>query len=272
MFVSSHVPQECPQYAVPSSHYPKFVESHRKSSNIYENRRYSFDNRYIVTPSHIMCWRCGARGHMRRECTAPRRVSSKRHRHSVLSENGSRYSTPVDTQNISSGCKHIVMDSGVDSHMTFDGNILYDYKKFSVPRLVSFYNGTYAKAIGIGNMILAVTQNDIISYVYLSDCLHVPMLPCHIMSVGTLVANGGFQAEFCGNSAYVMSSSGQVILCGHKINGIYQADAMVMHPAKSSSGCERGQHSFATKFDSLASYGYSKAMGSGDVSFIIADK
>ena len=163
------------------------------------------------------------------------------------------------------------MDSGVDSHMTFDGNCLSDYKEFSVPRWVSFYNGTYAHAIGIGHMTLKVTQNDIISYIDLSDCLHVPVLPCHVMSVGTLVANGSLQAEFCGNSAYVMSNSGQVILCGHKINGICQADAMVMHPAKSSSGSERGQHSFASKSDSLASNGYSKAMGSGDVSFIVAD-
>ena len=106
------------------------------------------------------------------------------------------------------------MDSGVDVHMTFDGNCLSDYKKFSVPRWVSFYNGTYAKAIGIGNMTLAVTQNDIISYIYLSDCLHAPVLPCHVMSVGTLVADGNFQAEFSGNSAYVMSNCGQVILCG----------------------------------------------------------
>ena len=114
---------------------------------------------------------------MRRECTAPRRVSSKRHRHFVLSENGCRYSTPVDTQNISCGSKHIAMDSGVNAHMTFDGNILSDYNEFSVPRWVSFYNGTYAHAIGIGNMTLKVTQNDIISYVCLSDCLHVPVLP-----------------------------------------------------------------------------------------------
>ena len=103
------------------------------------------------------------------------------------------------------------------------------------------------------------------------NCLHVSLLPCHIMSIGTLVANGGFQAEFCGNSAYVMSNCGQMILCGHKINGVYQADAMVMHPAESSSDCESGQHSFVSKSDSLASNGHSKAMGSADISFIFAD-
>lgn len=70
VFVSSHVPQECAQYAVPSSHYPKFVENYRNLSKINENRRYSLGNRYIVSTSCIMCWRCCERGHMRHECTA----------------------------------------------------------------------------------------------------------------------------------------------------------------------------------------------------------
>ena len=97
VFVSSHVPQECPQYAVPSSCYPIRPVNHEqfvKKPKMSENRHYLYGNRYIVPQSCIMCWRCGQRGHIRHECTAPRRVSSKRHRHSFSSENRHCYSTP----------------------------------------------------------------------------------------------------------------------------------------------------------------------------------
>ena len=76
----------------------------------------------------------------------------------------------ADTQ-----CNNSIVDSGASRHMTFENNVLYDYKDFEAPEPVGFGDG---RAIGVGKAnVIAQLHNGRSVVCWITECYMFPNLP-----------------------------------------------------------------------------------------------
>ena len=93
------------------------------------------------------CFRCGGIGHMMKDCPSPDENQTKWSHHAA-------HSTFLASAILceSSYDKHVIMDSGATSHMTYNKDWLTNFKVVNPPEVVVLGNGHRVFAHGIGTL------------------------------------------------------------------------------------------------------------------------
>ena len=102
----------------------------------------------------------------------------------------------ADAQN-----KNWIIDSGVSRHMTFQGEILYNYKEFETPEPVGLGNGLTVSALGSGKVKVALQlyHNKKVAG-WMTDVFYVPKLTSNLFSVNAATLKGNvisFGHKYC---------------------------------------------------------------------------
>ena len=117
-----------------------------------------------------VCWGCGETGHIKRYCpknkyTGENKTAEKSNKASTIvsAEETSHQTSPIESEEepesaftgLNSGCTmdcSWIIDSGATSHMTFQKELLRNYKEFSTPEKIGFGDGRVVNALGSGSI------------------------------------------------------------------------------------------------------------------------
>ena len=117
-----------------------------------------------------------------------------------------------------------LVDSGASSHMTWDKELLTDYREFDSPERVGLGDGRTVDALGVGNvyirMLIRVSQRKM-SVVH--NVLHVPQMACNLFSVRAAASKGNL-IKFGHSRCWIRDSSGKLCGMGTMVNKLYQLD------------------------------------------------
>ena len=175
------------------------------------------------------CFICGHPGHFRRDCPKRKDNSGTGHKAKTAEEkcprsdtSDSEVSDSVEAFTASVGSATTQMDkwlvdSGASSHMTWERNILTNYREFAEGQKVSLGDGRTVDAVGVGdvhvNMQFKMSQpRKCVFY----QVLYVPGLACNLFSVRAAVTKGN-QVKFGRLQCWIQNVNGK--LCGVGLMG-----------------------------------------------------
>ena len=120
-----------------------------------------------------------------------------------------------------------IIDSGASRHMTFEKNVLQQYKEFKAPEPVGLGDGRNVEALGVGS-VKVTTQlhhGENVSC-WISDVLYVPKLATNLFSVFAATCKGNM-VSFKHVSGLIRNKKGKVIGCGSSLGNLYKLDCIV---------------------------------------------
>ena len=193
------------------------------------------------------CYTCGQPGHFRHECPKQRensslgtdhkaRTAEEKHPKSDIAEDSSdiaednsdsEISDTVEafTASVGSATRPMdkwLVDSGASSHMTWERNILTNYREFVQKQKVSLGDGRTVDAVGVGdvhvNMQFKVSQP---RKCVLYQVLYVPGLACNLFSVRATAAKGN-HVKFGRSRCWIRDSNGKLCGIGSLIEKLYR--------------------------------------------------
>ena len=122
-----------------------------------------------------------------------------------------------------------IVDSGNSRHMTFESNVLHDYKDFETPELVGLGDGHTVSAIGVGK-VKVITHSQLHNgksvVCWMTDVLYVPKLTNNLFSVHAATTKGN-TVSFKYKSCCIHSKSRKVIVTGSSLGKLYRLDCEV---------------------------------------------
>jgi 6-phosphogluconolactonase/glucosamine-6-phosphate isomerase/deaminase len=142
---------------------PRTTESRGDDTALNAGRRYSSKGR---KPGK--CYACGKSGHFAQDCpntknhqsTSQRSKPPPRHRAKKAaeilgeadSESGQTFVATIGLKTVEERSEDWIIDSGASRHMTFQKELLYDYREFETPELVGLGDGHSIQALGSGHV------------------------------------------------------------------------------------------------------------------------
>ena len=173
-----------------------------------------------------ICYNCRQRGHFQRDCPNTRKGPHKAE--TAAEESTNAFTAGKDC----SDRGRWLVDSGASSHMTWDKELLTDYKEFQTPEKIGLGDGRQVDAVGAGNvhlkMLFNVSQPKM-SVMY--RVLYVPELACNLFSVRAAASKGNF-LKFGRSRCWIRDGNGKLCGMGTMIDKLYQLDCEVVPSAE----------------------------------------
>lgn len=158
------------------------------------------------------CYNCGTKGHLKKECRAPKKESTD--------DKGK--SSSANTAFTALSCKESVLqkdwyvDSGASSHMTPDGDILRNKRTPNVLKITSA-NDAKMDVKSEGDTRLTLDNKSIPMH----NVLHVPDLAANLLSVSSMVSKGN-SVIFDKNGCTIRNAEDMIVANCKPENGVYK--------------------------------------------------
>ena len=111
--------------------------------------------------------------------------------------------------------------------MTFECNVLHDYKNLEAREPVGLGDGHTISAIGVGkNEVITQLHNGERVVCWMTDVLYVPKLTNNLFSVHAATSKGN-TISFKHNDCYIRNKNRKVIGTGSSLGKLYQLDCEV---------------------------------------------
>lgn len=207
----------------------------RKPKATRFNKSGSSKPRSNSRPNTSGCWTCGAEGHKQKDCprnqNSRNRTSSRPPRHFAakatdeVHEQSSKSDVGFVARTGSAiGDRGFYIDSGASKHMVHDPDILWNFKTYRTPTMVSVGDGREVEAIGVG--MVKLERSDTI--LVLNEVLCVPDLAMNLFSVGAAEERGN-EVRFK-KGACRLISHGQVKATVKRKNKVYLLEGDILMP------------------------------------------
>ena len=174
------------------------------------------------------CFHCGKPGHIARFCYKAK-GKEKESANNAKVEDEFAFATKLEAHSMSV-CKWI-MDSGATKHMT-SHRTAFDTYEVICPRDVRLSDGSVAKAIGMGSIVVGVETRGKATTIRITDVLHVPKLQANLLSVSKLVSKG-LKVRFHMNECIVGGANGDTVAIARREDNLYQMTFTEVHGAHS---------------------------------------
>ena len=178
---------------------------------------------------------CNQPGHFRRDC--PKSSGTKKrlpHKAETAGEEVKEPTTESEVAGAYAASKdstrtgHWLVDSGASSHMTWDKELLADYKELEIPEKVSLGDGYTVDARGVENVHLnMVFEGDPSKKFVMYRVLYVPQLASNLFSVRAAALKGNI-VKFGHSRCWIRDGSGILRGMGSLVNKLYQLDCEVL--------------------------------------------
>ena len=185
-------------------------------------------------PGKGNCFNSGQAGHFARDCPKPK-VTKRQHRCRKAEEQEDSSSMghemfvasvglKADAQN-----KNWIIDSGASRHMTFQGEILYNYNEFETPEPVGLGDGRIVSALGSGKVkvVSQLYHNKKVAG-WMTDVLYVPKLTSNLFSVNAVTLKGNvisFGHKYC----WIRNKIRKLIGTGSPMGKLYMLNCEVLN-------------------------------------------
>ena len=195
----------------------------------------------------VQCYSCGMFGHIKRNCPNPKQPESRKSvykgrkmniQHSAenvehlnvadageADEYESRYTAFAAHLEVTDSSAKWLIDSGASKHMTYQKEILVDYRQFNRPQQVGLGDGRTVEAVGVGNVLLRMNfkvsePKEIIMH----NVLYIPKLSSNLFSVGSAAEKGNI-VQFGHSRCWIRDKAGKLHGMGERsADGLYQLD------------------------------------------------
>lgn len=176
----------------------------------------------------IVCYYCGAKGHIQRNCFKKQRDESDRGQgnsaHAAMG--GEKEQSVVESDfvcliasnSINTSSTSWIVDSGATAHMTFDKS-RFQSLEITSRSGVSIGNDSKLEAHGSGSVDLDIIVNGEVRKCRLKNVVYVPQLRYQLLSVAAM-CDAGYTVVFQKSSVSVKMNS-KLIASGHRVRGLY---------------------------------------------------
>ena len=193
------------------------------------------------------CYKCGKSGHFARNChtQSAQGDQSDRTRHRAKKAKEAQEETKSDGAQessyvVSTGLKaeerseDWIIDSGASRHMTFQREILLDYKEFKSTQLVGLGDGYTVEALGTGCVkVINKISGRKDTTKYMRDVLYVPKLAGNLFSVRA-AAQKELVLSFGHKYCWIRNKKRQLVGIGTTKGKLYRLSCEVCYPPRES--------------------------------------
>ena len=170
----------------------------------------------------MKCFNCGKEGHFKRDCKAERYRGTLQHNAKVVEGESDAldgaFTTLINERTQVPGVW--IIDSGATSHMTWDENLIENYRAFSRPEEVRLGDSHILKAYGTGTVRIKTKLGGKAHNSTLGDTLFVPKLAVNLFSVHAADSKGN-KVHFENGKAKIYSPSGILQATGSSCGKLY---------------------------------------------------
>jgi hypothetical protein len=162
----------------------------------------------------IQCYNCKKFGHFKKNCPDPLKSesSSSGHKAKIVDADSASDGAFEATMGSSVQEHHWLVDSGASCHMTWEKELLGDFKKLDPPQKVGLGDGHVVDAVGTGKVRMTMDLGSkYLKSAVLYEVLYVPKLACNLFSVKA-AAQRGNMINFGHTRCWINGPNGD--LCG----------------------------------------------------------
>lgn len=173
---------------------------------------------------NIRCYNCGARGHLKPDCTKPKKPKQKSEQKQAVVAEAIVAEIITAEANVVVGEREWLIDSGASQHMSSDRSTFKSFKSYDSPDTIKLAGHGELECLGVGDVeLISFVEGGKVSIV-LKDTLYVPLLRRKLISVGHCTSSPyNCKTVAVGDKIYIYNKQGILIVEGEKKNCVYKA-------------------------------------------------